>query len=658
MSDGTKPYEAFRTDVERIAGELRAALTELEEALPGEPGDPGEPVPSGPLILRPQEWPTNNLWTSMGDHIVMNAVRESGQLVVASLEVPAGTYRLHARAFAPDRDSDAFYVGFDGAAKRVWPPQPGEWLTFPVGEEVMLEAGEHFIGLGPAESGLILDALVLIPTGFDGDLEGLLGTPPVVDEDVEPEPGDGDEEEPEPEPDPSGFSDATHRVAPIVDASFDPDRPLLRDGTALSERERQYHESFISAFLNRDASQYTAVVYNLGRPDSYHLGRHGEVIQESALQVMSRTGDGRILDELTVGWNLAFENLVIEWDPATTLLKGDKRSYVENNAGARIVDGKWRLSGDRTPWSPHRKWLYRGAGGIGGDGTDLNNLQTIKPWAILVRYLWALEVNRDAESPAGFDYGAEADKWRPVLRGFIDAYTSDTGADWEDNYRGLDGGLWFGSTRRRAKPGEWPFFVRGEGHAMYNSALLCFYCGLLGERGWDVPNYERAVPAADEIVRWIRGSLVDTVNSEGLPAILLPGGGGKTIMKATYTAYPAWEIQHLRDIGRWEDQFDASVRLRISRSYEDMIRPDGSTFGDLAAGVDRTGHGYRVGHGSPRTPFQNAVNGFSVPMIWSDNDYLFDTGTAAQTSNSWGGYGSGNRVHIIPAAQLLDLLDV
>src|SRR5690606_33703792 len=143
-------------------------------------------------------------------------------------------------------------------------------------------------------------------------------------------------------------------------------------------------------------------------------------------------------------------------------------------------------------------------------------------WGILVEYLWALEVNRGKASPAGIDYGAEADKWKSVLRGFIDTWSKDTDAPWARSYTGLDGGMLWGDNSIRAREGTWPIFVRGEGHAIYNAAIFTLYCGLLGQRGWDIPNPAGALAAADELVEYIRTRLmVPSKDSKGRPCLIL-----------------------------------------------------------------------------------------------------------------------------------------
>src|SRR5690606_35458821 len=134
--------------------------------------------------------------------------------------------------------------------------------------------------------------------------------------------------------------------------------------------------------------------------NSYYIGRHGQIQQELTLAAMARSGDGRILDDFVERWDLAYDRLVVPWRADNIDIT---HRVFKNLAGAKIVDGKWVLSGGKTPWSPHKKWLYDWGEPSEGRGSDLNNLQTIKPWAILTQFLWALEVNRGTPSPAGHD---------------------------------------------------------------------------------------------------------------------------------------------------------------------------------------------------------------------------------------------------------------
>lgn len=642
-----------------LIGVLEERIDALEERVavlealnggedPEDPEDPEEPEepeePEGPTYLTFLPTADDKAFRSGPGYV--QAIGQQDAEVVSMIDIPRGEYDMWARVYGKDQDSDAMVITIGTKFWRLFPRVWGEWQVIPVGTLTVEDDEPERVTLTVAERGAALGGMLISnETLTQEQAEALFGPDPAI-------PGQPGEEPPvEPEPPSGTLSDGIFRVAPRVSQHFDEDDPKLRNGRRMTAQERRYHDAFRAAFLNPNATEYTAPRKVLNTGNSYHLGRHGEVMQEPALQVMARTGDGHILDELVRGWRLAYDQLVIEWDAKTATMKDESYSYVVNNAGASIKNGKWVFKDSRRPWSPHKKWLYHWGSPSGGRGTDLNNLQTLKPWGILARFLWVLEANRNAKSPAGFDYGAEADRWKPALRGFIDAYTSDTGADWEDNYRGLDS-KWTGrSGRIRAKPGEWPFFIRTEGHVIFNAMLLCYYCGLLGSYGWDIPNHLEAFKGADAVAQRIRETLVETKDSKGRPSLLLPQGN--TIMKATYTAYPAWELAHIRDIGRWDHIFDEETLLRLSRSYADMIKPDGSTLGDLAGEKDRTGHGYTVGHGSPRTPYQHAVNGFSTPMLWAETDYLFNTGTAAQTSTRDGGYGADGKLHIIPAAQFL-----
>lgn len=625
---------------------LEARVGALENAGPGPgpqepPEEPGEPSePAEPIVLRPQEWPLNDLWEPRGDHVVAIKAGGGNEMMGEVLELPAGEYALHVRAYAPDDASGAFYAGFGDELARARPATPGRWHIVPVVERAALPAGQHTVNLAPGETGLHVDALIVTPASWQGDLASLLDDPPEVGV-----PEDPDEPE-DPEEPPSGFEDATHRVAPLIDESFDPKAPTLRDGRPLNADQRRLYDAMMRGLLRSDPDHYTSDRM-FDRNDSYYIGRHGQVQQQMTLAAMSRTGDARILDELVRRWNLAYKHLVIEWDASNL-----DDTYIQEWAGARVSNGRWVLSGGRTPWSPYPKWLYGGKAGRAGAGTDLNNLQNIKPWAILTQFLWALETNRDKRSPAGYDYGREADKWRAPLRGFIDAFTIDTDEPWAKNYKGLDGGMLWGKYRSRAKPGQWPFFARGEGHAIYDSALFCFYCALLGEAGWDIPNWQGALAGARMLFEYIRDGMVDSVDSKGKPSIIARSGGAWRAMHATYTNYLGFSQNLMRDIGEWRDLFTDETLLRLSRSYVDMHRPDGTTLKNLAAEVDRTGHGLDVSTGSDRTVHQQVINGFCVGMLWEEGDYLYKVGTAAQESRFGNGYEDA-KSHIIPSIQFV-----
>src|SRR5690606_7005503 len=137
-------------------------------------------------------------------------------------------------------------------------------------------------------------------------------------------------------------------TGPLVNESFNPAAPTLKTGEPLTADQRTYHTAFTRAFYRSDPVAELSITREFGRGDRYHLGRWGQTIQDPALQVLARTGDGGILDRLTVGWRLAYDDLVVEWDARNL-----DETYIRDWAGAKIVDGKWVLSGGKTPWSPY-----------------------------------------------------------------------------------------------------------------------------------------------------------------------------------------------------------------------------------------------------------------------------------------------------------------
>lgn len=628
--------------------ETRIAALEIN-GRPQEPGPPEEPEdPEEPV--EPDTFPAIRHFETIGDierwatqvdpsatHSLVSVavVPGNGELTdVSPVVVDDGPHFLYVRALAPDEERDEFFIGFKSR-------EPVHAKIQEYGKYVWVEAGPFTLrqgtveaGVGPGDIGLLVDCFVVATQReTPAVLDEIANVPVYVP--------------PAPDPDPVGFGDDTHKVAPRIDESFDPKMPTLRNGERLTSEQKRLYDAMVYALLRDDPDSYTSDRM-FDRNDSYYLGRHGQIQQVSALLASSRTGDARVVDELVRRWNLAYKHLVTEWDASNL-----DDTYILEWAGARVSSGKWVLSGDKTPWSPYPKWLYGGKAGRAGAGTDLNNLQNIKPWAILTQFLWVLEINRGKKSPAGYDYGKEADKWREPLRGFIDAFTINTSEPWAKNYKGLDGGMLWGSSRTRAKPGQWPFFVRGEGHAIYNSALFCFYCSLLGERGWDIPNWQGAMEGADVLMRYIRDGMVDSVDSKGKPSLIARGGGAWRAMNATYTNYLAFELQHIRDIGRWNDIFTSEDLLRLSRSYVDMHRPDGTTLKNLASERDRTGHGLDVSTGSDRSQHQQVINGFCAAMWWEEGDYLFDAATVCQNTRFGGGYETP-KAHILPALQFVD----
>ena len=99
---------------------------------------------------------------------------------IASVEFDidvAGEYALWARLYGPDRDSDAAYIGFDGATNRVFTSEHGTWMWMKV-DQAYLEAGSRRVSIGYGEPGLRLDVLAIVGDASIGaaDLEHLAAT--------------------------------------------------------------------------------------------------------------------------------------------------------------------------------------------------------------------------------------------------------------------------------------------------------------------------------------------------------------------------------------------------------------------------------------------------------------------------------------------------
>ncbi len=462
-----------------------------------------------------------------------------------------------------------------------------------------------------------------------------------------------------PPPAPAGaFADEFMTYGMRGRADFNPSSPRLKNGMSFTAAMRTYYDAFMKALLSDATDKYALITSTsaLDSGSSYNAGRGGQITLYPALALYSLTGDRRILDRIAQASELAWARMRITWlSPYNT-------------------DGPACSPPGNPPWSPYRKLLYSGSNGSSGENTDINNLQDIKYRTCLTRIAWVLDQNRGIASPAGYNYGALADKWIPEVVNWLKAWSLDTGACWTGSYRGVDGASGsgipnVGSSRTRQAPGLYPAFMRGEGHACFNSMEMHVYLTYFGRKGYAIPNHEDALTAAYAMATAIvEKGWVPCRDNNGRPTLLLGQSGafsaaGPTrTQRSTYTGYSSWSLVNMWMYGNFRHIFTRERMLRLARQWALMCNPDGTTTNNITGGVARCTYpsNFEDGFltdGSARGVAQHARNGFSTMMVFADEGEsggmkLFNVGTTVQSSSHGGGY-TNPKTPTVPAAQFI-----
>ena len=309
---------------------------------------------------------------------------------VASVEFDidvAGEYALWARLYGPDRDSDAVYIGFDGATNRVFTSEHGTWMWMKV-DQAYLEAGSRRVSIGYGEPGLRLDVLAIVGDASIGaaDLEHLAAT-----ESWPPHDGGDDgstvtDPEPEPEPEP-----ALRDLSMRGDTSF--------ATSQLTSAERLWYDRTWHA-VNATTS---SLVSQIGNDNIYDYGRTIFQHNHSLLLALRSTGDLRFLDAVDTVTQAMRTQLDDSWC-------GGVESTVYVNAAYGTVS------------SPDGYLNFRLRLGNNihtcRDTGDLNEALTHGHLALV---MYAYHLNRNNPSPKGIDYGERADFWLDYLRNHFEA---------------------------------------------------------------------------------------------------------------------------------------------------------------------------------------------------------------------------------------------
>lgn len=358
--------------------------------------------------------------------------------------------------------------------------------------------------------------------------------------DVELEPGAGAPDEPvgdpvdpsEPAPAPSGKTDLSLRG----DAGFDPDD--------LGPEARRWYDRLWYSIEHPDdevdPARWAASdnLYTYARSLHTHL--------QNLLFAFRLTGDLRLLDEIDRLTEIMRSKLRDEW-----------RGTLDGTDGTR--DG-------------YLNWVYRRDNVEKHVGKDLFKSNDLKTAAVLASYAYALELNRDLESPGGVDYGARADTWKDYL---VDHFE----AKWRE---------------REGVPRGFPIMLRPHTHTYVSWIKWHYYMhALTGEAGY--------LAEAERMADMVWENEIQEVSSPAGPAyvwarsILSEGGGENYLHPTVYAKYVlADSIEfHFEGFHRWQDE---RVLTKMARAFaEFVIDRGGARSGsdwfapDIGGGVKRAG---------------------------------------------------------------------
>ncbi|MBX3144443.1 MAG: hypothetical protein KF813_11840 [Trueperaceae bacterium] len=274
-------------------------------------------------------------------------------------------------------------------------------------------------------------------------------------------------------------------------------------------------------------------------------GRSLHTHMQSLLIAFRVTGDLRLLDEV---------------DRLTQIMRG------------RLQDS-WRGTRDGSSQRDgYLNWVWRGGDDPNHYGKDLHELDEMKTHGLIALVAYALDVNRDLQSPGGRNYGANADFWEDYLVNHFEAkWRARTGA---------------GS--------GFPIMVRPHSHTYHSWLKWHYYMGLLTGRS----AYTRE---AERMAGMIWNNELKTVSTSTGTAyvwarsIVSEGGGERYLQPTNYARYVFADIVelHLDGFHRWAD---SSEMRRFANTVAGlMIDKSGarSTFdwfaSDVGGGTARAG---------------------------------------------------------------------
>ncbi len=594
---------------------------------PGQPQEPGEPDPEPeqptpdpeppeplrPVVVTPMTHHVESgAWEYMDDPLTTDGAAfraiapGDGELTATTMiELGDGVWTIHARVYAPDARSDAFYAGVRGhEVYRCWPNEHGRYAWVNCGAWTL--SGQQRVGVGTGEVGLRLDCLVLDPTGLTPvELDELVGVPEHVEPIPEPEPPI----EPEPEP-------------PVID-------PPVAVGTlrvrpyAPTGSEHQAHKRVL-AYLDHVKAKTDAMDSGglLGKAESANLYQLARPVRNAVTvlaQALAATGDQN-----------AYQALDTVLEKMRGALKRGWRDVFDATGGSPPAPGG---NGYVEPGQhPDGIWVWRTAGNKVHTGRDVHLLDSPKTAALVAQIAM---VYRDNGNTSKRDY------WLTWLQ------------HWEDTWRS--------SRWRRGRPKTGPIFARGDGHVSH--AELVFYehmHRLTGEVRWG----EYAKAMIDHFWRPGRG-FAEAPTPTG-PAWTWYRGNPDApatayACPATYARYFFADALELHRLG--VENYDTESMRRFARAIAHHVLlptlPTTSTKLDAVITHRDISGGKTIG-GIPASP-ADEWNGLTLthwaswtswPLFeqWDDTGRIKQVNDVAQARHGWGDKPKG---YALPVAQLL-----
>lgn len=338
---------------------------------------------------------------------------------------------------------------------------------------------------------------------------------------------------------------------------------------------------------------------DLARTDNlYHLGR----LLRERLQVMAMmlalTGDLRFLDGMVRVLDLADMDLAV--------------GYRDHNTD--VVT--W-------PASPYKIWVVRGSAFPSDQrGTDLSTMNEVKWHATIAQITYALYLNRENTSPAGYNYEAKYNYWISYLTDhFLPKWRGGDTTSWRAMYKGVRRDPYY-SSHHRAVNDEWPIVVNGgEGHSSVSSTHLAYYM-------WKLTGEETAM---DEF-EWMTAAWLDVdckvindthrVYYHTSPA---QGSSATYAQRSAYVNFNQMDMIVGRVLGMWPERINDTVLTQMANSFNDyFLLPNFTsisstsskgTRGDIVGEVERSGMTSSPDTG--RTMMQLIVNGYFPISRWA-----------------------------------------
>ncbi len=440
-----------------------------------------------------------------------------------TLEVPTtGSYTLWARMRADSDEGDAMYLGFNGSLERAFPETKGEYVWVRAAN-ARLEASGNKISIGHGEAGARLDLLVVTSDDLaDQHLGAYITKVAVVETPMAPSSL-------------ATSSESSSQVQPP-----DQDVYALRGDPSfsteqLSAEQLKWYEAMWKVINNPD--QYPNAAEMASSDDIYKYRGDLQNYVLSLMLAFRLIGDLRMLDEV---------------------------SELAEAMRAELADS-WRGTKDGTDGTRDGflNWVNRYDSNEKFRGKDTQMAYELKAHALVAMIGWALQNNRDLRSPAGYNYGSQADFWKDYLVKHFEA-------KWRE---------------RNDRPSGFPFAEYGGFHTLHSFMRYHYYMGKLTGNS----AYTREAERMSESF-W--GGRFRTTDSKYGTALVWSNNTNDSYLHTqTYARYVVQEAidLHFEGFGEYADD---ETLVGMARATSDFIIYDDSfeRFArDIGGGVSRAG---------------------------------------------------------------------